>query len=89
MTPLPNRFPILRALALGALALLVAMLVLIHPASAESDAASCATGGAVEDAANSPGLVSDCEALLAARDTLAGTARLCWRHGTLWRGLPR
>ena len=47
MTPLPNRFPILRALALGALALLVAMLVLIHPASAESDAASCATGGAV------------------------------------------
>ena len=59
MTPLPNRFPILRALALGALALLVAMLVFIHPASAESDAASCATGGAVEAAANNPGLVSD------------------------------
>ena len=32
---------------------------------------SCATGGAVS---GNPGLVSDCEALLASRDTLAGTA---------------
>ena len=36
----------------------------------------CATGGAVPDAANNPGLVSDCEALLAARDTLARTGSL-------------
>ena len=34
----------------------------------------CATGGAVTDAATNPGLVADCTALLAARDTLAGTA---------------
>ena len=34
----------------------------------------CMIGSAVPDAANNPGLVSDCEALLAARDTLAGTA---------------
>ena len=96
MTPLPNRFPILRAVATGALALLVAMLVLVHPASAEGVAASCATGRAVEDAANNLGLVSDCDALLVARDTLAGTATLNWSvdipisywEGVLLAGLP-
>ena len=77
MTPLPNRFPILRAAAIGALALLVAMMALVHPASAEGVAASCATGGAVPDEA-STGLVSDCDALLVARDTLAGSATLNW-----------
>ena len=39
---------------------------------------TCATGGAVSDAANNPGLVSDCETLLAVRDTLRGTATLNW-----------
>ena len=77
MTPLPNRFPILRAAAIGALALLVAMMALVHPASAEGVAASCATGGAVPDEA-STGLVSDCDALLVAQDTLAGSATLNW-----------
>ena len=38
----------------------------------------CTTGGAVPDPANNPGLVSDCEALLASRDTLAATATLNW-----------
>ena len=42
----------------------------------------CATGGAVPDAANNPGLVSDCEALLAARDTLARTGSLNWSADT-------
>ena len=37
----------------------------------------CVSGGAVTDATND-GLVSDCEALLAARDTLAGSATLNW-----------
>ena len=32
----------------------------------------------MEDAANNPGLVTDCEALLAARDILAGSATLNW-----------
>ena len=77
MTPLPNRFPILRAAAIGALALLVAMMALVHPASAEGDAASCATGGTVPDEA-STGLVADCDALLAVQDTLAGSATLNW-----------
>ena len=34
--------------------------------------ATCSDGIAVSDAANNPGLVSDCETLLVARDTLAG-----------------
>ena len=38
----------------------------------------CENDGAVMDAANRPGLVSDCAALLAARDTLAGSATLNW-----------
>ena len=45
----------------------------------------CATGGAVPDAANNPGLVSDCEALLAAREALVGNtgnAELNWSADT-------
>ena len=34
------------------------------------------------DPASNPGLVSDCEALLASRDTLAGTATLNWSADT-------
>ena len=33
------------------------------------------------DAANNPGLVSDCDALLEARDTLAGSGSLNWSTG--------
>ena len=42
----------------------------------------CATGRAVVDATDNPGLVSDCEALLASRDTLAGDATLDWSADT-------
>ena len=42
----------------------------------------CSTQGAVADAANNPGLVSDCEALLAGRDTLAGSGALNWSADT-------
>ena len=51
---------------------------------------ACATGGAVSDPAGEPGLVSDCVALLSARDTLAGGATLNWSEGTLiqdWDGV--
>ena len=41
----------------------------------------CAGGGAVVDSANT-GLISDCEALLEARDTLAGSASLNWSENT-------
>ena len=50
---------------------------------------ACITGGAVADSTNT-GLVSDCEALLAARDTLAGTAKLNWSVDTpitQWEGV--
>ena len=52
----------------------------------------CATSvavSAVSDASNT-GLVSDCEALLRARNQLAGSARLNWHEGTpmnLWQGV--
>ena len=38
----------------------------------------CESGEAVPDAANNPGLVSDCATLLEAKDTLAGSAQLNW-----------
>ena len=41
----------------------------------------CVSGGAVADATNT-GLISDCVALLGARDTLAGTATLNWSETT-------
>ena len=51
---------------------------------------TCATGGAVTNAAANPGLVSDCEAMLTARDTLAGTVTLDWSASTPianWSGI--
>ena len=41
-------------------------------------AGDCATGGAVANVASNPGLVSDCETLLAVKDTLRGTETLDW-----------
>ena len=58
-----------------AIALLVSITSLV---SAQTGQASCASDGAVTDAADNPGLESDCDALLAARDTLAGSATLNW-----------
>ena len=49
----------------------------------------CATSVAVSDESNT-GLASDCEALLRARNQLAGNARLNWHEGTpmnLWQGV--
>ena len=50
----------------------------------------CATGAAVPDAANNPGLVADCTALVTAKDALRGTAALNWsadRAITAWDGV--
>ena len=52
--------------------------------------AECSDGIALADAANEPGLASDCEALLDARDALAGTATLNWSTNaamTAWEGV--
>ena len=50
----------------------------------------CENGVAVPDPTNNPGLVSDCEALLAARDTLADSGSLDWADNTPiveWEGI--
>ena len=47
------------------------------------DTSECATGGAVTNASSNLGLVSDCETLLGARDTLVGTGTsLNWSAST-------
>ena len=68
---------------LGIAILLLTFAGSISPGAVSAQQTSaCTTGGAVPDAANNPGLVSDCAALLAARDTLAGTATLNWAADT-------
>ena len=76
-----------RLVALG-MAIALLGVVATQPALAQQ-ASACVTGGAVSDAANT-GLVSDCEALLEARDTLAGTGSLNWSDDipiTEWDGI--
>ena len=53
------------------------------------DPGVCSAGTAVEDPGSNPGLVADCEALVAARDTLAGGATLRWGEGPVsaWEGV--
>ena len=75
-------FPALPTVAAVAMVLLAAALVPLLPAYAQSGTGSCANGIAVPDPANNSGLVSDCEVLLSARDTLAGTASLNWSANT-------
>ncbi len=72
------RFIKTSVMTIVALTLVSALLVGANPTSAHYEPSSCADGGAVADAANNPGLVSDCDVLLAARDTLAGSATLNW-----------
>ncbi len=51
---------------------------------------TCRTGTPVPNPAANPALVEDCEALIAWRDTLAGTATLEWHAGiamTSWQGV--
>ena len=56
--------------AMATLVLLAATLITVRSTSAQSaDTPTCSTGAAVPDPANNPGLVSDCEALLASWDT--------------------
>ena len=67
-----------------------ASLGLLDCAESPDTDATCATGGAVPDAAGNPDLVSDCDSLLAARVTLRGTATLNWSHSTdieNWEGV--
>ena len=62
-----------------AIPLLLALALLASiPSVVSGQSPSCANGTAVTDADDNPGLVADCNALLAARDTLAGSATLNW-----------
>ena len=70
--------PALPTIAVATMALLAAVFVPLFPTYAQGNAASCANGIAVPDPADNPGLVSDCEVLLSARDTLAGSGSLNW-----------
>ena len=78
-----------KILVLGIVLALLGAVAMSSPPTALAQASICVTGGAVDDAANT-GLVSDCEALLDARDTLAGTAMLNWSASTTigeWDGV--
>ena len=74
---------------------LVSMLILVGAISLAPDPAlatqgNCSNAVAVPDPTNNPGLVSDCEALLAARDTLADSGSLDWADNTPiveWKGI--
>ena len=68
----------LASTALGALALALVVWALVTPALAQQQAPDCTTGSAVQDAADNPGLVADCEALLGMKDELRGSATLNW-----------
>ena len=79
-----------RLAAIGTLALLATMPGTVAPVSAQNGASPCADGEAVQDAASNPGLVSDCDALLSARDALAGDGTLNWSSAIgmeLWDGI--
>ena len=71
------RFTILPLLAVTVIALSATFLIAVRPLLAQTTTLpTCATGTAVPDPDNNPGLVSDCEALLEAQDTQTGTAVL-------------
>ena len=80
----------LLAFSAGTLILAVALLPTPYTASALAKADTCFTGNTVADAANNPGLASEYEVLLAARDTLEGRATLDWSASTpigQWEGV--
>ena len=86
----PRRFHRSLTIPSLVLSLTVALLALLHPGVAQGDGGPCATGGAVHRVADNPGLVSDCTALLTARDILAGDKELNWSASTdisQWEGV--
>ena len=79
-----------RIFGLAATSVLLGGAAMAAPQSAFAQHANaCVTSGAVRDAVNT-GLASDCEALLEARDALAGTGSLNWAEDipiTDWDGI--
>ena len=84
-----NRQRIWLGLAVVVVALVVVMVAAGQTRNAGATA-SCDSGTAVPNPADNSALVSDCETLLAAKDTLRGTATLNWsadRAITSWTGV--
>ena len=71
-----------RLTTLGIAIVLFGVVAAFAPSVVLATEDACASEGAVPDPDNNPGLVSDCAALLAARDTLAGAATLDWAAET-------
>ena len=65
--------------------LLVLLALGVNTAPAQVDQ-GCATGQAVSDPTNNPGLVADCETLLGLKDELRGTAPLNWSANLVMSG---
>ena len=80
---------------LAVVLVLVSMLTIvgaisIAPEPVLATQGNCENGVVVSDPSNNTGLVSDCEALLAARDTLASPGSLDWTDDTPiadWEGI--
>ena len=79
-----------RLVALGTAIALLGMVAMSSPQVVLAQQTSvCVTGGALAASANA-GLISDCEALLEARDALAGSGSLDWSENTpivRWDGI--
>ena len=81
---LRSRFTILLSLlSVAIVSLSAAFHFELRPLAAQTDIVStCSSGTAVLNPTDNPGLVSDCETLLAGRDILAGDATLNWSANT-------
>ena len=74
--------------AIAAAAVIGLAIIIAVPAAAQNS--PCSNGAAVPNPASNPGLVADCEALLAAKDELRGNANLNWhadRNISGWDGV--
>ena len=77
-------------LRIAAVTIVLATLALLYVAQANEQDSPCITGEAVYEWDLGTGLVADCEALLAAKDALRGTASLNWsadRFIERWDGI--
>ena len=75
---------------LMALAFLSAAIALSAPTTVLGDVPSCSNGVVVQSPESNPGLVGDCEQLIAAKDVLRAAPSLDWgydRDITTWEGV--
>ena len=81
---------VIAAMAFWGAAVAIGLVSIPEALASDTSSNGCASGSAVTDPANNPGLVSDCETLLASRDALAGQETLNWSGNipiTAWEGI--